>query len=208
MERCEDCQREFNSKEALEMHNQSKHFEKVKTNLSLTNLSLKHVCSSSKQKKKIRNYLIVFLIVLLVSIFVYQNFIPSADAPILTLSQTSVNFGDVSQSLGTASKEVTITNTGKSNLIIDNMDTSCGCTSASLVYKNQESPEFSMAMHGTNPNNFNLIIPPGEQAQLKIYYNPNVHKELRGAVIRSVYISSNDPINPKKEVRINVNQVD
>ena len=51
------------------------------------------------------------------------------------------------------------------------------------------------------------IIGPDETAQLKIYYDPTVHRNLRGPVTRIITIYTNDPINPQKDVRIDVNQV-
>ncbi len=71
------------------------------------------------------------------------------------------------------------------DLIIDNMDSSCMCTSASVIYNGKEGPKFNMAMHG-NPKGWSVTIPPGDEAQLKIYYDPNAHKELRGPVTRTV----------------------
>jgi len=92
-------------------------------------------------------------------------------------------------------------------LVIENMDTSCMCTTAKLIYQGQESPEFGMSMHGKNPKNFELKIPAGETVQLKVYYDPNVHKDMRGSVTRSVSVYSNAPRNREIEVRISANQV-
>ena len=75
------------------------------------------------------------------------------------------------------------------------------CTSASLIYNGQESPKFSMSMHGNNPENFELRIPPGETAQLKVYYDPNAHgkqKKPEIKITREVTIISNDPIDFRK----------
>ena len=61
--------------------------------------------------------------------------------------------------------------------------------------------------HGSNPENYELIIPPGETAQLKVYYDPMAHgeqekPELR--ITRDVTIISNDPVDFQKKVRIEI----
>lgn len=195
--RCEKCDREFGSKEALDMHNKSKHSE-----------SYKEPRFSNKQKKKIRNYAILFVIILLIGGFIYWRLIPPKNAPIISIEPSSHNFGLVSQAEGVVSATLQIKNIGNEVLVLKNMDTSCGCTSASIISDGQESPRFSMAMHGTNPKNWKQVIPPGKSVDLKVYYDPNVHRDMRGPVRRSVSIYSNDPRNKVKEVIINANQVD
>jgi hypothetical protein len=195
--RCEKCDREFGSKDALNMHNQSKHPEAYKEPLL-----------SNKVKKRIRNYGITFFVLLIAAGFFYWRVIPPDNAPIIEIEPSSHNFGTVSQAKGTVSGTMTITNQGNEALVLKNMDSSCGCTSAAVVYKGVEGPRFSMAGHGTNPRDWRQVIPPGESAELKVYYNPNVHRDMRGLVRRSVFIYSNDPRNKVKEVIISANQVD
>ena len=193
---CDKCDREFGSKEALNMHNKSKHTETHKESKF-----------SNTQKKRIRNYTILFLIILIIGGFFYWRSIPPKNAPILEIG-SSYNFGTVSQAKGSVSGTLTLSNNGNKDLIIKSMDTSCGCTTASIIYNEVEGPVFSMASHGTNPKDWRQIIPPGESAQLKIYYNPNVHKNMRGSVRRSVFLETNDPRNRNKEITTNVYQVD
>ena len=194
---CEKCNREFNSREALNMHNKSKHPEAYNEPLL-----------SSKQKKRIRNYGIMLFVLLIVAGFIYWRSTPPKDAPKIEIEPSTFNFGSVSQAKGTVSTTMSIFNRGNEPLVLKNIDTSCGCTSASIVYKGVEGPRFSMAMHGTNPKDWKQVIPPGDSAELKIYYNPNVHKDMRGSVRRSVSVYSNDPRNKVKEVVINANQID
>lgn len=195
--RCNTCEKGFNSKESLEMHNQAKHSEDHKAPFL-----------SSAQKKKIRNYGIALLLILAVVAFFYWRSIPLKDAPIIEITPKMHDFNFVSQAKGMVNTTMTINNLGTQDLIINGMDTSCGCTSAAIVSNGIEGPQFSMTMHGTNPENWEQIIPPGESVQLRIYYDPNVHAKMRGAVARSVYIFSNDPRNKKMEVGIRANQVD
>lgn len=134
----------------------------------------------------------------------------SDNPPKIEIQNPRYNFGTVSQSEGIVSTTFTIKNTGKSDLIIDNMDTSCMCTSASLIYKGQEGPKFSMSMHGNNPEDYSLTISPGESAQLKVYFDPMAHgkqKKPEMRITREVTIISNDPIDFQKKVRIELTQV-
>lgn len=159
-----------------------------------------------KQFKNLMNYGAAIVILLLVISFFYMRSIPPKNAPVIDINPESYEFGFVSQNNGAVSTTMTITNTGTENLILNNMDTSCGCTSASIVDDGKEGPRFSMAMHGTNPAEWQQVVAPGESVELKVYYDPNVHKNLHGTVTRSVFIYSNDWRNPKKEVRISATQ--
>ncbi len=126
--------------------------------------------------------------------------------PKIIIEPSIYDFGDVSQAKGLTSTILTIRNDGNADLIIDNMDSSCMCTSASVIYNGKEGPKFNMAMHG-NPQGWSVTIPPGDEAQLKIYYDPNVHGDLRGPVTRTIKVFSNDPLEFEKKVRIELNQV-
>lgn len=131
--------------------------------------------------------------------------------PIISLSPEKYDFGDVSQSIGMATTLFELRNEGKEDLIINRLETSCGCTSASIIYNGKEGPIFNMPGHDINekiPKNWQIIIPSGQKAELKVYYNPNTHKDFRGGAIREIYVFSNDPIDFEKKVKIELNQVD
>lgn len=132
-----------------------------------------------------------------------------ADRPIISISPSSKDLGEVSQKKGAVTSIFDLKNEGKKDLVINKLDTSCGCTSASIVYQGKEGPVFAMAGHGiVNPTNWQIVIPAGETAQLKVYYDPNVHKDLRGPVTREINIFSNDPLDFEKSVTIELNQTD
>ncbi len=61
--KCEKCNKEFQSKDALSMHNKAKHPE-----------SYKEPKLSKKNKKRIRNYVITLLIVLVIGSLLYRQF--------------------------------------------------------------------------------------------------------------------------------------
>jgi hypothetical protein len=130
------------------------------------------------------------------------------DSPKILIEPTLHDFGDVSFAGGAVKTVMTIKNEGGSDLVINEMDTSCGCTTASVTKDGIEGPVFGMKMHGTNLVGWSEILKPGETAQLNIYYDPTVHPDLRGPVTRTVSVFSNDPVEFQNEVRIEVNQVD
>jgi hypothetical protein len=130
--------------------------------------------------------------------------------PKIEIEDPKYDFGTILQSKEIRSTSFTIKNTGKSDLIIENMDTSCMCTTAKLVYDGKESPEFGMSMHGTNPKGYSLSILPGESAELIVMYDPMAHgpqKKISQRIVRMVTITSNDPVNFQKQVRIELTQV-
>ena len=131
------------------------------------------------------------------------------ERPIISISPDFYDFGDVSQKKGTVTTFFEIKNEGKTDLVIDRLDSSCGCTSASIVYQGEEGPIFIMAGHGEeNPTDWQVVIPSGEKAQLKVYYDPDMHPDFRGAATRTVSVYSDDPIDFQKKITIELNQVD
>ncbi len=133
-----------------------------------------------------------------------------ADRPIIAIKPEQRDLGQVSQQKGVVTTEFELENRGQSDLVIEKLETSCGCTSAAIVYQGQEGPKFNMPGHGINEKikDWRLVLPPGAQAKLKVYYDPNTHQNFRGAAVRAIYIFSNDPIDSKKKVEIELTQVD
>lgn len=130
-----------------------------------------------------------------------------SDRPMLTINPESKDLGDISQKDGLTNTLFEIKNEGQKDLVINKLETSCGCTSASVVYQGKEGPKFTMPGHGQeNPTDWQVTIKPGDSAQLKIYYDPTIHKDLEGSVIREIYVYSNDPIDFERKASIELNQ--
>lgn len=128
----------------------------------------------------------------------------SGDA-VLSISPSLQNLGSVSQKEGKVSTSFTIKNTGTSDLVIDDMLSSCSCTSARLVVNGKEGPSFGMH---NNPKNWSATILPGESTELNVYYDPDVHKDFRGSATREITLFSNDSKKSETKVSIKLNQVD
>lgn len=161
---------------------------------------------AKRRGKRIFKRIIILTVIILVvvSYMTFRNYRLKA-APEIQITPTTHNFGTVSVAEGAVSTLLTLENQGKSDLIIKKIKSDCGCTSASLIVDGEESPTFGMHDSSTG---WSATLKPGQKAQLKVNYNPRVHKELRGGVVRNVMVFSNDPRNKVKQVRIDAYQVD
>lgn len=130
------------------------------------------------------------------------------DAPKITISGIKKNLGTISQQDGIVTTEFSLKNEGKSDLVIDKLSSSCGCTSASLVYQGTEGPRFYMAGHGyeEQDNNWKASVVPGDEATVKVYYDPTVHPDLTGSVTRTISVHSNDPVDFETKLTITLEQ--
>lgn len=86
-----------------------------------------------------------------------------------------------------AARDLIVRNAGDSLLVVEGISTSCGCTTASL-----------------EP----MTLAPGASGTLHIEYDAGAHgPELTGALVRQVFINSNDPAQPEVTVELAVNIV-
>ncbi|NIN66941.1 MAG: DUF1573 domain-containing protein [Anaerolineae bacterium] len=100
----------------------------------------------------------------------------------LDIPGASYDFGRVSTS-GEVGHIFAVQNIGTADLVISNLVTSCGCTTAELS---------------------SSVIPPGHRADLAVIFDPDFH-DVRGEVTRLVWFGTNDPTQPWVEVRITAN---
>ena len=102
--------------------------------------------------------------------------------PDIAVATARHDFGKVKQGQVVAT-EIAMRNAGNSDLTIEAVTTSCGCTTAQI------QPE---------------VIPPGGEGSLIIRYDSGAHPD-SGPVRRHVYIASNDPLKKEVEVVITAN---
>lgn len=165
----------------------------------------------AKRKKLILKWGIRSTILLIVLVIGYIFFLYTPDtshAGILRIAKPQHNFGFVRIRGGIVTTDIPLVNIGEGDLTITALDSSCGCTRARVIHNGVEGPIFGMAGHGNNPKDWQTVINPGEQAVLKVFYDPAVHPDLRGPVTRIVTIHSDDPVNPEQEVKIKVSQIE
>jgi hypothetical protein len=119
------------------------------------------------------------------------------------------DLGNTSVAGGVATTLVHVTNTGKKDLVINRVTTSCGCTTASFIVgeDGERSPRFGMQGQ-LEGQGWSLSLKPEEVALLRVYYAPDVHPDLRGPVTRTVTLYSNDPIDPELTFKLKLTQVD
>ncbi|MFH1978070.1 MAG: DUF1573 domain-containing protein [Candidatus Aenigmatarchaeota archaeon] len=107
--------------------------------------------------------------------------IASTQSAMIEVDIESHDFGEVPQFGGTVSTEFVVKNTGSEDLIVDYISTSCGCTTAEMEKKN---------------------LNPGEETLLKVVFDPDFHEEPIDRFSRTVFVGSNDPLNPEIEMRV------
>lgn len=101
----------------------------------------------------------------------------------ISFDHTSHDFGMVPQYGGVVSAIFSVRNEGTKDLIIGDITTSCGCTSATIA---------------------NTKIAPGKETELTVTFDPNFHEEPFDVFKRTVFIPTNDKITPEAEVVIQV----
>jgi uncharacterized protein (DUF58 family) len=108
----------------------------------------------------------------------------SSGEPQIDLETTRLELGDVPNGQ-VVEREVTVRNTGTGELVVEEISTSCGCTSATL-----------------EP----MQLAPGESGVLHIEFDSGAHgEELTGPLVRQVFLNSNDPAQPEATVELSVN---
>jgi len=85
-----------------------------------------------------------------------------------------------------------IKNIGQKSLQLSNVSSSCSCTFGQIIIDGKESELFGMH----NISDFAGEVLPGKEATVKVIYRPSI-MPVYGIIEREVYVSTNDPENPK-----------
>lgn len=131
---------------------------------------------------------------------------PAAGQPAIVIPPV-YDLGQVSQAAGVVTIETVVANEGAGDLVIDEMETSCGCTRAALVMEGTTGPWFGMRGHGVWPVGWSARLRPGTRATLRMQYDPNAHGIYRGPVDRVVLVHSNNPRRARAQIRLTGTQV-
>jgi hypothetical protein len=130
-----------------------------------------------------------------------ESKLPS-ERPELVVASDEVNLGTASMADGPVSAEFVVTNSGQADLTINNLSTSCMCTTAALETAGGLGPTFG-AHADENPVGWSAMLAPGEQATLIVTFDPNAHgPDGVGPFRRVITLSSDDPLQPDLEVQI------
>jgi hypothetical protein len=109
------------------------------------------------------------------------------------ISDPAHDWGEIMMDEGDQETIFTIKNEGSAPLQLYGINTSCMCTTAQLIMGNQQSPAFGMH----NKSKYIFEVPPQQEAQLKVVFDPAYHGPSGvGPINRQVQIATNDPANP------------
>jgi len=130
-----------------------------------------------------KNKIIIILIsiVVIVGVFLIFNNIQnkSSQPPSISFSEEEWDFGKIKEDERPV-HIFTIKNTGREELIISRVRSSCGCAATMLSSDN---------------------IQPGKSSELKVTFNPTGYN---GLVKKDIYIESNDPQSPKTKITVTI----
>lgn len=139
------------------------------------------------------------LLMIMIIIFIFSGGGQQGSGKI-EITPVYYDVGTISMAAGPIKKVFEIKNVGKSDLKINEIRTSCMCTTAKLKVGDKESPEFGMH---TSLLFWSQKIAPGQTAYLEVTFDPAYHgPQGVGDIVRAVYISSSDSQNKKVEVRL------
>lgn len=116
--------------------------------------------------KKLTRFFFPLLVILILAVGC------AGSQPDLELESTSFSFGSVENG-ETVNRTVAVYNQGGAALVIQEISTSCSCTTGTI-----------------DP----MTIQPGESGELRIEFDSGAHgPDLEGEVKRQIFITSNDP---------------
>lgn len=93
-----------------------------------------------------------------------------------------------------------IKNIGQKPLQLSNISSSCDCTFGQVIINGKESDLFGMG----NVSDFAGEVLPGKEAIIKVTYRPSI-MPVYGTIEREVYVSTNDPENPRLVFKVKAN---
>lgn len=166
------------------------------------------------RRQKIKKIIIISLpLILIVSGIVWglvNYFFQEKEEVHFGISQIEIdpleyNAGVVSMSDESVKYTFEIRNKGEGDLELNEIWTSCMCTTARLKVNDKVSPEFGM--HG-NSKFWSQKIAPGEIGYLEVVFDQAFHGPTgTGKMIRLIYLSTNDPENGKVEIKLSADVI-
>lgn len=126
----------------------------------------------------------------------------STDRPKIEVEKNFVDLGIIKVS-DVKIQDFKFKNIGNKPLQILNLNSSCGCTTGQVIYKEKTSEEFGMHKQ----SGYITEIAPNEEAIMRLTYRPAT-MPVYGIVGREVYLTTNDPDSAKVtfSIKANVNE--
>ena len=111
----------------------------------------------------------------------------------LTVSETSYDFGVISMKAGVVSRDFIVTNNSAKTVNLNQVYTSCMCTTATLITKQGELGPFGMPGHGLSAPAVKVAFAPGEELTVRAAFDPAAHGPAGvGKIDRVVTLSGPD----------------
>lgn len=121
--------------------------------------------------------------------------------------ETKYDFGTIKLNGGNVQHAFAIKNTGKEDLRIANLSSSCHCTKVHFEKKGQKGPAFGMKGAGGD-SDWVGILKPNEEGKLITVFDPAFHgPQGIGSISRIVSAETNDPDSPYVEFNFSANVI-
>ena len=114
-----------------------------------------------------------------------------AEKPAAQIDVASIDIGKMGVN-DTKTTDFTVKNTGTKPLVFYGISSSCDCTSGQVTIDGTKSP--AVSMH--DKNSWTGTVNLGQSATVSVIYEPKI-MPVKGDISRSVYLKTNDPVNPQ-----------
>jgi hypothetical protein len=101
----------------------------------------------------------------------------------ISVHPTEYDFGIITKEQGVVKTLFSLSNTGDENVMIEEISTSCGCTSAKIS---------------------ETTIAPGKTVALDVFFDPNFHKEPQGRFSRTVFLQTSEGIELQVKIYVHI----
>jgi len=125
-------------------------------------------------------YLILGILALAAGIvWAYLRAEPAVKTGEVRISESLIDLGSIDPEGGPVTRTLDVTNVGRGTLTLHRLSTSCGCTTAEMDMSD---------------------MAPGETRTMTVTFDPAVHPDLRGPIVRVVYLQTSDPASPETSI--------
>ena len=123
----------------------------------------------------------------------------------LAAGETLYDFGTISMARGTVEKLFEIANPTDKDITLENLTTSCMCTTAFIVKRDARRGPFGMPGHGGSVPPANEVVKAGSTLAIAVVYDPAAHGPAGvGSIDRFVYLEDETGGVLELEIKANV----
>jgi rhodanese-related sulfurtransferase len=101
----------------------------------------------------------------------------------ISVHPAEYDFGIITKEKGVVNTIFSLSNTGNENVMIEEISTSCGCTSAKVSEN---------------------TIAPGKTISLDVFFDPNFHKEPQGRFSRTVFLQTSEGMELQAKIYVHI----